>query len=235
MNIDVFKEAQAQYDKYQLCEKVLEYLSDAEKVRGLKYKELLSQFVETFNGEFMIFVHERMTEAGMAFEEIGKCNCENCPSENEPIVPPAEEPKEPKFAIGSLVQIVNGVYVGKDGVVRDFNPADSTYYVVGPLLSMWMAEDDLKLYYEESEETENPAPEMPPLPWPEYAKFKNGDRIVTNGNVGTIIGYDYSEHKYGVLLDSDDEETKWLAEDELKLYTESEGDGTGDSETAERE
>lgn len=152
MDIDVFNEATELYNKYKLCEEVLEYLSNEESVKGQKYKETLAKFAETFKSEFMMFVHERMTASGEAFEECGKCTCDNCPVEEEP-----EQPTPP---------------------------------IVEPT----------------------------PPPFPEDATFQLGDRVVVNGNVGTIAGYDFIDHKYAVLLDSDDEEPIWADESELEKY-----------------
>lgn len=224
MNIDVFNEATELHNKYKLCEELLGYLSNETFVKGQKYKELLAKFADLFKGEFMMFVHERMTACGEAFEECGKCTCENCPSEEEPT--PPEEEKEPIFEIGSMVKIASGEYKGHIGVVKDYAPINSNYYVTSDSFSMWFAERDLEAYTDGAEEPENPPIEIPLLP--EDAKFQFGDRVVANGSVGTIIGYDFSEHKYGVLLDADDEEPLWYAESELEKYEENGGAVTPD-------
>lgn len=226
MNIDVFNEATELYNKYKLCEDVLEYLSNEASVKGMKYKETLVKFVETFKPEFMMFVHERMTASGEAFEECGKCTCDNCPAEEEPTTP--TEPKEPKFAYGEKVEITNGDYKGKVGMVMGFDDTNATYYVVSPQFSMWFPETELKAYVEESEEPEEPTPpivEPTPPPFPEDAKFQLGERVIANGYVGTIAGYDFIDHKYAVLLDFfPDEDPRWYAEDELEPCTFAVGD-----------
>lgn len=228
MNIDVFNEATELFNKYKLCQDVMAWLSNEEAVKGQKYKEALAKFVETFKGDFMMFVHERMTASGEAFENLHDCDCNKQPEEK-----PEEPTKEPKFAIGSKVEIVGGQFDGCVGIVKDFNEKEGTYYVMsgfvgsGNQFSMWFNENMLSEYIEESEE-----PEKPLMPFPEDCIFTYGDRVVVNGEIGTIIGYDFSEHKYGVLLDLDDEEPKWYAGDELEHYTEENG-GTAETDKGE--
>lgn len=209
MDIDVFKEATELYNKYKLCEEVMEYLSDKEATKGLKYKETLATFVETFEGEFMAFVHERMTATGEAFEECGKCNCDNCPAEEGPM---PEEPKKPVFAIGSKVEIHNGTFIGSVGTVVDFDTKDGTYYIKsdfnnnGSAFSMWFPESCLKAYVEESENPEQPTPIIP-----DGVDFYVGDKVKVIGGVwsdligkiGEVTGFNEERGKILVLFDSD--------------------------------
>lgn len=203
MNIETFFEARDLYDKYQLCEKVMEYLSDEESVKGQKYLETLKQFVETFKMEFMTFVHERMEAVGMQFEDL------HCPEHSEqPEVPtPPTEPKEPKFPIGSKVEVVDGKYKGRIGTVKEFDDEDGTYYVAsdfndnGTLFSMWFDENYLKAYEEESEETEDT---------PSIGGFAINDRVeivagTSMGMAGTVVGLDAEDNLLYVLLDGDDD------------------------------
>lgn len=148
MKIDTFLTAQELYSRYTLCEKILEYLSDPDKTRGMKYKELLAKFADEFNNDFMMFVHTKMEESGMKFEELPECDCDNQPEENPE---PPTEPKEPKFSIESKVEIVEGLKKGEVGTVKVFDPKKSYYYVVSPSFSMWFDESILKVYVDESE------------------------------------------------------------------------------------
>lgn len=178
MNIDTFLEARELYDKYKLCETVLEYLSDEEKPQGQKYLETLKAFVNTFQSDFMMFVHERMQAMGMEFESI------HCPEHSEQPdapVPPTEE-KEPKFPIGSKVEIVGGAFDGRIGTVRAFDSLDDAYYVAsdfnnnGTLFSMYFPESALKAHDEESDE--NPDEPTPPENPEENGA---GDTVPTEG------------------------------------------------------
>lgn len=211
MRLDTFFEARDLYDKYQLCEKVMEYLSDEESVKGQKYLETLKQFADAFKMEFMTFVHERMEAVGMQFEDL------HCPEHSEqPDVPtPPTEPKEQKFAYGEKVEITNGDYKGKNGMVMGFDDTNATYYVVSPQFSMWFAESDLKAYAEETEEK----PEEPPIT--DANGFFVGDRVKVTvepyiGKIGTIVGFDESDNTIAVILDDDDEETYSFTSDELE-------------------
>lgn len=222
MRLDVFNEATELYNKYRLCEEVLEYLSNEETVKGQKYKETLAKFADTFKSEFMMFVHERMTASGEAFEECGKCTCENCPVEEEPTTP--TEPKEPKFAYGEKVEITNGDYKGKVGMVMGFDDTNATYYVVSPQFSMWFPESDLKAYEDESEEQ----PEQPTPPEDEDDKYEMvyGERVIVKsgeyaGMVGTIIDVMVGFTKVLVGLD-DVEDAVEFTPDQLAKYTDPE-------------
>lgn len=93
MNIDVFNEATELYNKYKLCEELMENLTAEDSTKTQKYKELLSQFADTFKGEFMMFVHERMTACGEAFEELHDCDCNKQPNEQP------ENPEEDEEAV----------------------------------------------------------------------------------------------------------------------------------------
>lgn len=205
MNVDTFLEARDLYDKYKLCETVLEYLSDEDSVKGQKYLETLKTFVNTFPNDFMMFVHQRMEAVGMEFEAI------HCPEHSEseaPIEPPIEE-REPIFPIGSKVEIINGIGKGGIGVVKDYDPAVSRYYVVSDNFYMWFAEYELKAYEEESE-GEGP-----------NSSFVVGDRVKVLvepyvGKIGTIVGFDESDNTIAVILDDDDEETYSFASDEIE-------------------
>lgn len=223
MRIDVFNEATELYNKYKLCEEVLEYLSNEEAVKGQKYKETLAKFAETFKLSFMMFVHERMTASGEAFENLKCCDCDKQNEEN-----PDTPPEDAKFHIGDRVEVVkslSSIMIGSVGTVEDYDSDMGNYGVrldrfPSDALLQWYAEDELELY-KESEEPEQPTPpivEPTPPPFPEDAKFQLGDRVVVNGNVGTIAGYDFIDHKYAVLLDSDDEEPIWADESELEKY-----------------
>lgn len=213
MNVNTFFEARELYDKYCLCETVLEYLSDEDKPQGQKFLETLKTFVNVFQGDFMMFVHNKMIEVGEQFESI------HCPEHSDSgLVPPPlpDVPKEPVFPIGSTVEIVGGDHNGEVGTVHNYESGQ--YYVVSPQFSMWFAEVELKAYVDESEEPEEPTPPTEVPPFPEDAKFQLGNRVVVNGNVGTIAGYDFIDHKYAVLLDSDDEEPIWADESEIEKY-----------------
>lgn len=222
MNVETFFEARDLYEKYQLCEKVLEYLSDEESVKGQKYLETLKQFVDTFRMKFMMFVHERMEAVGMQFEEL------HCPEHSEqPDTPePPTEEKEPKFPIGSKVEIIEGIGKGDVGVVKDYNPTVSRYYVVSDNFYMWFPESDLKAYVEESEEN----PEEPnPI-------FNIGDKVYVNVNesaldeddkewhIGVIVGYEESTNIYVVDVKEGDNVTYTfnVHPDQLELYTDPE-------------
>lgn len=155
MKINTFLEARELYDKYTLCETVLKYLSDEEIPFGQKYLETLKIFVNTFQSDFMMFVHEKMTACGEAFEALQCCD-------EQPETPtPPSEPKEPKFPIGSKVEVVGGQFDGRIGTVMDFDPKDGSYYVMsdfdqkGNLFSMWFDEILLTAYTEE-EQPETP-------------------------------------------------------------------------------
>lgn len=222
MNIDVFKEASALYDKYKLCEELLEYLSKESTVKGHKYKELLAKFADSFMGEFMMFVHERMTACGEAFEECGKCNCENCPAENpeQPEIP--DEPKEPKFAIGSKVEILTQPYESYVGVAQDFNPADGNYYVVSNIFSMWFPEKALGAYTEEVEQPEEPT----------GPKFSIGDKVVItvpeyNGATAAVADYNEADGYLLVDIEGQPDETMgvWFPEEVLAPYVAPEKNG----------
>lgn len=154
MNVDTFLEAKDLYDKYSLCESVLEYLSDEDLPQGQKYLETLKMFVNVFPNDFMMFVHNKMLEIGAMFEEL------HCPEHSDsglqpPILPPTEE-KEPKFSIGSKVEIISGIGKGDVGVVKEYESIGDTYYVVSDSFSMWFTEPELKAYLEEKQEPENP-------------------------------------------------------------------------------
>lgn len=227
MRLDTFFEARDLYDKYQLCEKVMEYLSDKESVKGQKYLETLKQFTDAFRMEFMMFVHERMESVGMQFEDCGKCTCENCPADEEP-APPTED-KEPKFPIGSKVEIVEGVFTGHVGTVMEYEPEveQMTYYVKsdfndnGTLFSMWFAESDLKAYVEESEDTKG---------------FAIGDRVKvvlsTDENyerIGTVE--DVEQEFIVIVLDGEDYNDRlWFYPEDLELYTDPENPEENDAD-----
>lgn len=220
MNVETFFEARDLYDKYQLCEKVMEYLSDEESVKGQKYLETLKQFVDAFKMEFMMFVHERMEAVGMQFEDL------HCPEHSEQPdtpTPPTEEEKEPKFPIGSKVEIIDGIGKGDVGIVKDYTPTESRYYVVSDNFSMWFAESELEAYVEESEENpedgEDEKPEEPPIT--DANGFSVGDRVKVTvepyiGKIGTVVGFDESDNTIAVILDDDDEETYSFASDEIE-------------------
>lgn len=227
MNVETFFEARDLYDKYQLCEKVMEYLSDEESVKGQKYLETLKQFADAFKMEFMMFVHERMEAVGMAFEAV------HCPEHSEqPDTPtPPTEEKDPKFPIGSKVEIVEGVFTGHVGTVMEYEPEveQMTYYVSsdfndnGTLFSMWFLEPELKAYVEESEEKpedgEDEKTEEPPIT--DANGFYVGDRVKVTvepyvGKIGTVVGFDENDNTIAVILDDDDEETYSFASDELE-------------------
>ena len=137
----------------------------------------------------------------------------------------SEEPEMPNpvFKVGDKVYVnVNESAIDEDdkewyvGVIVGYEESTNIYIVDvkeadDVTYTFNVRPDQLKPY------TEN---EVPPLP--EDAKFAYGDRVVVNGEFGTVIGYDFSERKYGVLLDSDDEEPKWYAEDALAPYAEPE-------------
>lgn len=115
MDIDVFNEATELYNKYKMCESLMATLSNEKAVRGQKYKDALAKFAETFKGEFMMFVHERMTACGEAFEDCGKCDCDK---QNEQLTT-TESSDEYEIAIGTRVMIKSGKYEGKVGTIAE--------------------------------------------------------------------------------------------------------------------
>lgn len=221
MDIETFNTATELYNRYKLCESVLENITDKDTSIGPKFKELLVQFVKEYEGDFLMFVHTKMTEAGEAFEDLHCCPAEK----SEDTMPPADA----KFQIGDRVKIVNSIIPIFNGRVATVEAYDSTINKFGVRPDgfseqanlQWYAEDEIEPYAESEEKPEEPTePDVPLLP--EDAKFQYGDRVVADGNVGTIVGYDFIEHKYGVIFDSGDEEPQLYAESELEPYTESE-------------
>ena len=144
MRIDTFLEAKELYEKYQLCETVLKYLSDDDEPKGQKYLETLRMFVNVFPNDFMMFVHERMESVGMQFEELTDCKC----GDTSEVPEEPSEPKEPKFAIGSKVVAPYGHGDESVGVVKNFDADDGAYYVVSDHFALWFTEDSLTAYTE---------------------------------------------------------------------------------------
>lgn len=230
MRLDVFNEATELYNKYKLCEEVLEYLSDEEAVKGQKYKETLAKFAETFKSEFMMFVHERMTASGEAFENLKCCDCDK-PNEENPDTPP----EDAKFHIGDRVEVVkslSSIMIGSVGTVEDYDSNTGNYGVrldrfPSDALLQWYAEDELELY-KELEEPEQPTPEQ--------KEFAIGDKVYVNIDesaldeddkdwyVGVIVGYEESTNIYVVDVKEDPNTTYTfnVRPDQLELYTESE-------------
>lgn len=83
MDIQTFEEATRLHGRYKLCEEVMEYLSEDHNTKSPKYLHALGKFVDEFRVEFMTLVHEQMTAAGMAFEDLHCCPAEN-PNTPEP-------------------------------------------------------------------------------------------------------------------------------------------------------
>lgn len=215
MNVDTYLEAKEMYDKYTLCETVLKYLSDEDTPKGQKYLETLKEFVNAFPSEFMMFVHKRMNICGEMFESI---HCPEHSEQPEESMPPSE-PKEPKFEIGSKVEIIGNDYKGYVGTVKEFDGTNA-YYVVSPEFSMWFYESDLESYTEESENPEEPEPEVPSEP-----KFNIGDKVVItvpeyNGATATVADYNEADGYLLVDIEGYPEETYgiWFPEEVLAPY-----------------
>lgn len=233
MDLQTYNQATELLNKYRLCEDMLEYLSDPDVVTGQKYKEQCGEFFKVFRDEMLVFAHELMTKCGEQFSDL------HCPEHSErPDTPtPPTEEKEPKFPIGSKVEIIEGIGKGDIGVVKDYNPTEDRYYVVSDNFYMWFAESDLKAHVEESEEK----PEAPnPI-------FNIGDKVYVNVNesaldeddkewhIGEIVGYEESTNIYVVDVKEKDDVTYIfnVHPDQLEPYTEE--NGAGDTDTTEGE
>lgn len=93
MNVDVFMEAKELYDKYQICEVLMNDMSSPESSKSYKYKERLASFVAAFQSQFMEFLQKQLERTGMAFEELSDCKCGDIPETPETPVEP-ENPDE---------------------------------------------------------------------------------------------------------------------------------------------
>ena len=222
MNIDVFNEALELRNKQVLCEDIMKYLSDADAVRGQKYKELLATFAKTFEGEFMMFVHSMGVRAGELFEELHDCCPEcDCKEDSSDIV--QTPPEDARFQLGDRVEVTVGIHNGNTGVVVGYNDSDLiTYYVKldkyannPDALPMWFIEDILEPC---SDETEEPTPIIP-----DGDSFEVGEVVkVTIGDyadrIGTIVGFDETDNSILVLLEEEDEPIRFMSA-QLEKYT----------------
>lgn len=217
MNIETFFEARDLYEKYQLCEKMMEYLSDEDSTKGQKYLETLKQFVDAFKMEFMTFVHERMEAVGMQFEDL---HCPEHTEQPDTPTPPTEE-KDPKFPIGSKVEIVAGIGKGEVGVVNEYDMEKDAYYIVSDKFYMWFAELELKAYEEESEEPTPIVPNGEMLVIGDKVKVVGGVWPDLIGKIGEVVAFYESRNTISVLFDFDGEPYEFNYP-EIEKYTESE-------------
>lgn len=224
MNVNTFFEARELYDKYILCETVLEYLSDEDKPQGQKFLETLKTFVNVFQGDFMMFVHNKMIEVGEQFESI------HCPEHSDSgLVPPPlpEVPKEPVFPIGSKVEIADGDHNGEVGTVHNYESGQ--YYVVSPQFSMWFPETELKAYVEESEEpTEDEG-----LTVGDHVKVIGGIWEDLYGSIGIVSGFNEERNTILVVVNEDSTPYEFFRQEIVKITPDE--NGTGDTDPTEGE
>lgn len=214
MNIDVFNEALELRNKQVLCEELMEYLSDPDTAKGLKYKTLLAKFAVMFKSDFMMFVHTMGVKAGEAFEDLHDC-CPDCNC-NGDVDEPQTPPEDAKFQLGDRVEVVKGIHTGSLGTVVDYDSeglwrVKLDKYAHDPIaLAIWFDPESLEPYME-SEEGENKEPKFP---IGSKVKVVAGDY---KGEIGEVKEFGPINSSYYV---SSNKFSMWFAGSELEAYVE---------------
>lgn len=81
MELETYNRATELLNRYRLCERILEYLTDTDTQVGQIYTGHLKSFFNEYHDELMVFVNNLMTKAGMDFENL-HCECHPADDEN---------------------------------------------------------------------------------------------------------------------------------------------------------